>query len=103
YLFSLWWVTPAIARQLEPMFPAASGPRLFLRHCLTFSLPTAAICVATWWALARLNLVFPPRRWLGFGPQPGRAVCIGLIAGVLLSAAVTVFAVILGERLHFHP
>ena len=103
YYVALRWLTPAIARLLEPRFPSEPGPRLFLQHLLTFSWPTAMVCGAAWWLLSRLGVLEPPRSWLGFGPRPGQAIRCGLIAGVILSAVVVVVGLALGQRLRFHP
>ena len=85
-------VTPRWEAWLEPSFGPSAGSGLFLRHLLTFSLTTAAVALVTWWLFARLGWLAQPRRWLGFGPSPGRAIAWGAIAGVAL-----------GERVHFHP
>ncbi|HTR50741.1 MAG TPA: CPBP family intramembrane glutamic endopeptidase [Kofleriaceae bacterium] len=96
-------VTPRWEAWLEPSFGPSTGSGLFLRHLLTFSLLTAAVALATWWLFARLGWLASPRAWLGFGPEPRRALAIGAIAGVALSALVVVVGVALGERVHFHP
>jgi membrane protease YdiL (CAAX protease family) len=96
-------VTPAIAEQLDPKFGPSEGSGLFLRHLVTFSLFTAAISIAAWFALARIGWLASPRRWLGFGPEPLRALRWGAIAGVALSALVVIVGVALGEKLRWHP
>ena len=96
-------VTPAIAERLDPSFGPSEGSGLFLRHLVTFSLFTAAISLAAWLALARVGWLASPRRWLGFGPAPMRALRLGAIAGVALSALVVIVGVALGEKLHWHP
>jgi len=96
-------VTPAIATAVEPSFPADPGPHLFLQHLLTFSLPTAAICIASWLVLARLGCMPSPRGWLGFGPAPARSLRLGAIVGLVLTALVLVIGVALGEHVRFHP
>ncbi|HEY3806833.1 MAG TPA: CPBP family intramembrane glutamic endopeptidase [Kofleriaceae bacterium] len=103
--FALLWlsqrvITPHIAAWLEPSFGPSTGSGLFLRHLLTFSLATAAISLAAWFAFAHAGWLAPPRPWLGFGPG---AIRLGVIAGVALSAFVLIVGVALGERIHFHP
>jgi membrane protease YdiL (CAAX protease family) len=93
-------ITPHVAAWLEPSFGPADGSGLFLRHLLTFSLVTAAISLAAWFAFARAGWLAPVRPWLGFGPG---AIRLGVIAGVALSAFVLIVGIAMGERVHFHP
>jgi membrane protease YdiL (CAAX protease family) len=103
YLIGLRVITPALAQLCEPRFPTAPGPHLFLQHLLSFSLPTAAICLSTWWALARAGLLLPPSPWLGAGARPGRALAWGALVGGGLSLLAVAVGVAAGQRVRLHP
>ncbi len=96
-------INPAVAARLEPLLPPSAGFGLFLRHFFEFSTLDAILCLATWYAFARAGWLASPRVWLGFGPDPRRAIRLGVLVGVALSAAVVVVGVALGEKIHFHP
>jgi len=94
-------VTPELAPSVEARFPESGGLRLFLQHAITFSLPTALLCMALWAVLAQVGILEPPR--LSQASERLRNLGLGVAAGLGLSALTVGLGVVFGERVAFHP
>jgi|SRR5215813_7293181 len=104
-LVARYHITPFIARFLVPLFPSTDpkGLSLFLRHLLTFSLPTAVVCLLAWAWMARWELLPQPWPSLTLGAAPLRTLTHGLAGGALIAGVTVVCVYVSQHGLHWQP
>jgi len=95
YLLGRDLITPFVSRLVPVSGIDSDGLRLLFRHAVTFSLPTALVCLAGLWALDRASIL----RFITFAHNPRRALIEGLAWGLGFSALTCALFLAFGQEL----